>query len=207
MLLALGTRLSHSTTFYDNRYIQPETRIVQVDIDANEIGRNYPVAVGIQGDAKGVATQLLRGLRAAEAPIKGEWLEEIKELCRRRWERLDSEGALGTMPLKPQRVYHELRKVVPTDAIISLDAGLTPAFGQDRLVFENPRSLLISLDLGGLGFGFPEALGAKFALPNRTVVNMNGDGGFLFNAQEMETAVRYGLNVITVIMNNGCWGV
>ena len=206
VLLALGTRLSHSTTFYDNRYIQPETRIVQVDIDANEIGRNYPVAVGIQGDAKGVATQLLRGLRAAEAPIKGEWLEEIKELCRRRWERLDSEGALGTMPLKPQRVYHELRKVVPTDAIISLDAGLTPAFGQDRLVFENPRSLLISLDLGGLGFGFPEALGAKFALPNRTVVNMNGDGGFLFNAQEMETAVRYGLNVITVIMNNGCWG-
>ncbi len=206
VLLALGTRLSHSTTFYDNRYIQPETRIVQVDIDANEIGRNYPVAVGIQGDAKGVATQLLRGLRAAEAPIKGEWLEEIKELCRRRWERLDSEGALGTMPLKPQRVYHELRKVVPTDAIISLDAGLTPAFGQDRLVFENPRSLLISLDLGGLGFGFPEALGAKFALPNRTVVNMNGDGGFLFNSQELETAVRYGLNVITVIMNNGCWG-
>ena len=206
VLLALGTRLSHSTTFYDNRYIQPETRIVQVDIDANEIGRNYPVAVGIHGDAKGVANQLLRGLRAAEARVKGEWLEEVKELCRRRWERLDSEGALSTMPLKPQRAYHELRKVIPTDSIISLDAGLTPAFGQDRLVFDTPRSLLISLDLGGLGFGFPEALGAKFALPDRTVVNMNGDGGFLFNAQEMETAVRYGLNVITVIMNNGCWG-
>ena len=206
VLLALGTRLSHSTTFYDNRYIQPGTRIVQVDIDADEIGRNYPVAVGIQGDAKGVATQLLRELRTAEAPIRGEWLEEVKEMCRRRWERLDSEGALSTMPLKPQRVYHELRKVIPTDAIVSLDAGLTPAFGQDRLVFDNSRSLLISLDLGGLGFGFPEALGAKFALPNRTVVNMNGDGGFLFNAQEIETAVRYGLNVITVIMNNGCWG-
>ena len=206
VLLALGTRLSHSTTFYDNRYIQPETRIVQVDIDANEIGRNYPVAVGIHGDAKGVANQLLRGLRAAEARVKGEWLEEVKELCRRRWERLDSEGTLSTMPLKPQRAYHELRKVIPTDSIISLDAGLTPAFGQDRLVFDTPRSLLISLDLGGLGFGFPEALGAKFALPDRTVVNMNGDGGFLFNAQEMETAVRYGLNVITVIMNNGCWG-
>ena len=206
VLLALGTRLSHSTTFYDNRFIQPETRIIQVDIDANEIGRNYPVSGGIQGDAKGVATQLLRLVRAAEAPPKGAWANEVEELSRRRWERLDSEGALNTMPLKPQRAYHELRKVIPHDAIISLDAGLTPAFGQDRLVFDVPRSLLISLDLGGLGFGFPEALGAKFALPERTVVNMNGDGGFLFNSQEMETAVRYGLNVITVIMNNGCWG-
>lgn len=206
VLLALGTRLSHSTTFYDDRFIQRETRIIQVDIDPDEIGRNFPVAVGVQGDAKGVANQLLNLIRSAETPPKASWANEVKDLSRRRWDRLDAEKELTSMPMKPQRVYHELRKVIPQDAIISLDAGLTPAFGQDRLVFNGPRSLLISLDLGGLGFGFPEALGAKFALPDRTVVNMNGDGGFLFNAQEMETAVRYGLNVITVIMNNGCWG-
>ena len=206
VLLALGTRLSHSTTFYDNRFIQKGTRIIQVEIDPKEIGRNYPVEVGIHGDAKGVGRQLLKLLKEAEAPRKDAWANEVTSLSRQRWQRLDEEGNLTSMPLKPQRVYHELRKVIPQDAIISLDAGLTPAFGQDRLVFNEPRSLLISLDLGGLGFGFPEAIGAKFAQPNRTVVNMNGDGGFLFNAQEMETAVRYGLNVITVIMNNGCWG-
>jgi len=206
VLLALGTRLSHSTTFYDNRFIQKDTKIIQVEIDPKEIGRNYPVEVGIHGDAKGVVTQLLRLVKEAEAPKKDAWANEVASLSRQRWQRLDEEGNLTSMPLKPQRVYHELRKVIPQDAIISLDAGLTPAFGQDRLVFNGPRSLLISLDLGGLGFGFPEALGAKFAQPKRTVVNMNGDGGFLFNAQEMETAVRYGLNVITVIMNNGCWG-
>jgi acetolactate synthase-1/2/3 large subunit/sulfoacetaldehyde acetyltransferase len=61
-------------------------------------------------------------------------------------------------------------------------------------------------DLGGLGFSFPESLGASFAAPDRTVVNFNGDGGFLFNAQEFETAVRYGLKCISVVLNNNCWG-
>jgi acetolactate synthase-1/2/3 large subunit/sulfoacetaldehyde acetyltransferase len=110
------------------------------------------------------------------------------------------------MPLKPQRVYAELRKVMPRNAIVALDAGLAPNFGQDRLNFYQPRSLLMALDLGGLGFSFPASLGAKFAAPDRPVVNFNGDGGFLFNAQEFETAVRYGLKVVSVIMNNGCWG-
>ena len=89
---------------------------------------------------------------------------------------------------------------------MALDAGLSPNFRQDRLFFYEPRSLLTSLDLGGLGFSFPASLGAKLAAPHRPVVNFNGDGGFLSNAQEFETAVRYGLNVVTVIMNNGCWG-
>ena len=108
--------------------------------------------------------------------------------------------------MKPQRVYAELRKVMPKDAIVALDAGLAPNFGQDRLDFLQPRSLMTSLDLGGLGFSFPAALGAQFAAPNRPVVNFNGDGGFLFNAQEFATAVEYNLPVVTVIMNNGSWG-
>jgi acetolactate synthase-1/2/3 large subunit/sulfoacetaldehyde acetyltransferase len=65
---------------------------------------------------------------------------------------------------------------------------------------------MTSLDLGGLGFSFPASLGAKFAAPNRPVVNFNGDGGFMFNAQEFSTAVQYGLKVISVVMNNNCWG-
>ena len=95
---------------------------------------------------------------------------------------------------------------MPRDAIIALDAGLAPNFGQDRLNYYQPRSLMTSLDLGGLGFSFPASLGAKFAAPDRPVVNFNGDGGFLFNAQEFATAVRYNLKVVTVIMNNSCWG-
>ena len=206
MILAVGSRLGQSTTFYDNRSIPADAKIVQIEIDPEEIGRNYPVAVGIEGDAKAVTQGLIEQVRDGEPRPNRNWLEDIGDWSARRKERLEEEGRLDTMPIKPQRVYAELRKVIPQDAIIALDAGLTPNLGQDRLQFYQPHSLLMSLDLGGLGFSFPASLGAKLAAPGRPVINFNGDGGFLFNAQEFETAVRYGLNVVTVILNNGSWG-
>ncbi len=210
VILAVGTRLGQSTTFYDNRYIPADARIIQIEIDPEEIGRNYPVAVGIEGDAGAVAEGLLAELRrrgprdnVADGP---QWAEEVRGWAARRAERLRGEERLAGLPMKPQRVYAELRKVMPRDAIVALDAGLAPNFGQDRLDFYQPRSLMTSLDLGGLGFSFPAALGAQFAAPDRPVINFNGDGGFLFNAQEFATAVEYNLPVVTVIMNNGSWG-
>ena len=210
VILAVGTRLGQSTTFYDNRYIPADARIIQIEIDPEEIGRNYPVAVGIEGDAGAVAEGLLAELRRrgprdniADGP---QWAEEVRGWAARRAERLRGEERLEGRPMKPQRVYAELRKVMPRDAIVALDAGLAPNFGQDRLDFYQPRSLMTSLDLGGLGFSFPAALGAQFAAPDRPVINFNGDGGFLFNAQEFATAVEYNLPVVTVIMNNGSWG-
>ncbi len=206
VILAAGTRLGQSTTFYDNRFIPADARIVQIEIDPQEIGRNYPVAVGIEGDAQAVLADLLEQTRAREPRPNAQWVAEIHDWAARRHHRLEAEGRLNSTPLKPQRVYAELRKVMPRDAVIALDAGLAPNFGQDRLNFYQPRSLMTSLDLGGLGFSFPASLGARFAAPERPVVNFNGDGGFLFNAQEFATAVRYNLQVVTVIMNNSCWG-
>jgi thiamine pyrophosphate-dependent acetolactate synthase large subunit-like protein len=206
VILAAGTRLGQSTTFYDHRYIPAGARIIQIEIDPKEIGRNYPVEVGIEGDVKAVLEDLIERVREVEPRPNQEWASEIQDWAARRQERLEDEGRLNTMPLKPQRVYAELRKVMPRDVIVALDAGLAPNFGQDRLNFYQPRSLLMALDLGGLGFSFPASLGAKFAAPDRPVVNFNGDGGFLFNAQEFETAVRYGLKVVSVILNNNCWG-
>ena len=206
VILAAGTRLSQSTTFYDNRFIPPDARIVQIEIDPYEIGRNYPVEVGIEGDAKAVLEEIIERVRDAEPRPSPEWVSEIQDWFARRQSRLEAEQRLSGDPIKPQRVYAELRKVMPRDAIIALDAGLAPNFGQDRLNYYQPRSLIMSLDLGGLGFSFPASIGAKFAAPERPVVNFNGDGGFLFNAQEFETAVRYGLKVVSVVMNNGCWG-
>jgi len=205
-ILAVGTRLSQSTTFYDHRFVQPGVPIVQIEIDPQEIGRNYPVAVGIEGDARAVMTELLTQVQQAEPRPNQEWVNEINDWSARRRLRLEAEERLSSLPIKPQRVYAELRKVIPRNAIVALDAGLAPNFGQDRLNFYEPHSLLTSLDLGGLGFSFPASLGAKFAAPDRPVINFNGDGGFLFNAQEFSTAVSYGLNVVTVIMNNDCWG-
>ena len=206
VILAVGTRLSQSTTFYDNRFIPADAKIIQIEIDPEEIGRNYPVTVGIEGDAAAVVEGLLEQVREREPRPNPAWVAEIQAWAARRAERLRGEERLGGRPMKPQRVYAELRKVMPRDAIIALDAGLAPNFGQDRLNFYEPRSLMTSLDLGGLGFSFPAALGAQFAAPGRPVVNFNGDGGFLFNAQEFATAVEYQLPVVSVVMNNGSWG-
>ena len=206
VILAVGTRLGQSTTFFDNRFINPESNIIQIEIDPEELGRNYPVSVGIEGDAKAVMQGLLERVSEAEPRPNSQWTGEIADWVARRKQRLDDEGRLDSLPIKPQRVYAELRKVMPRDAIVALDAGLAPNFGQDRLNYYEPRSLMTSLDLGGLGFSFPASLGAKLAAPNRPVVNFNGDGGFMFNAQEFSTAVQYGLKVVSVVMNNNCWG-
>ena len=205
-ILAVGTRLGQSTTFFDNRFVPAGVPIVQIEIDPRELGRNYPIAVGIEGDAKAVMMELLDLVQQAEPRPDPAWVSEIGDWYARRSQRLEDEGNLSSMPVKPQRVYAELRKVIPRDAIIALDAGLAPNFGQDRLMYYEHRSLMTSLDLGGLGFSFPAAIGASFAAPDRPVINFNGDGGFLFNAQEFETAVRYGLKLVTVVMNNDCWG-
>ena len=205
-ILAVGTRLSQSTTFYDNRFIPADAKIVQIEIDPQEIGRNYPITVGIEGDAKAVMDGLLEKVREGEPKPNSDWSAEIGDLATRRTNRLDDEGKDTTMPMKPQKVYAELRKVIPRNAIVALDAGLAPNYGQDRLNYYEPRSLITSLDLGGLGFSFPASIGAKFAAPDRPVINFNGDGGFLFNAQEFSTLVENNLPVVTVVMNNGVWG-
>lgn len=206
VILAVGTRLGQSSTFFDNRYIPADARIIQIDVDPKEIGRNYPLAVGIEGDAKAVMQSLFATVGQGANPVRHQWQAALDQWVAARKRRLADEGRLDSLPMKPQRVYAELRKAMPANAIVGLDAGIAPNVGQDRLSYGGPRSLLTSLELGGLGFSFPASIGACFAAPDRPVVNFNGDGGFLFNAQEFETAVRYKLNHVTVILNNGSWG-
>jgi len=207
LLLVVGSRLAQFTTHFDDRYIRPETSLVQIDVDSRDIGRYYPVAVGIQADAREACVALLDALaRDGARPASPAWRQEAEALRSQRHARLAAEARLDATPLKPQRVYAELRRVLPPDTIVALDAGAAPAYGYDRLQFERPRTFLTPLDLGGLGFAFPAALGAKLGRPQAPVLAIHGDGGFLMNAQELETAVRHGINVVTVVMNNNCWG-
>jgi len=207
LLLVLGSRLGHFTTHFDHRYVQPGTAIVQVDVDGRDIGRYYPVAVGIQADAGEACRALLEALgKEGAGPAPAEWRREAETLRSQRQARLAAEAGLATLPLKPQRVYAELRRALPSDTIVALDAGAAPAYGYDRLQFARPRTFLTPLDLGGLGFAFPVALGAKLGRPGAPALAIHGDGGFLMNAQELETAVRHGINAVTLVMNNNCWG-
>jgi len=207
VLLVVGSRLGHFTSLFDDRYIKPETRIIQIDIESRDIGRYYPVTVGIQADAREACVALLDQLaREGARPAPQAWRQEAEALREKRQARLDAEGRLDTKPMKPQRVYAELRRALPAETIVALDAGAAPAYGYDRLQFARPRTFLTPLDLGGLGFAFPVALGAKLGRPEAPVVAIHGDGGFLMNAQDLETAVRHGINAVTIVMNNNCWG-
>ncbi len=207
LILAVGSRLAQFTTQFDDRYIRSGTAIVQIDLEARDIGRYYPVAVGIHADARETCQALLAALAQGGGPARNEsWLREAETLRAQRQARLAAEEGLTAQPMKPQRVYAELRRVLPPETIVALDAGAAPAYGYDRLRFARPRTFLTPLDLGGLGFAFPVALGAKLGRPEAPVVAIHGDGGYLMNAQELETAVRHGIGVVTIVMNNNCWG-
>jgi acetolactate synthase-1/2/3 large subunit/sulfoacetaldehyde acetyltransferase len=207
LLLVVGSRLGQFTSHFDHRAIGADTPIVQIDVDSRDIGRYYPVAVGIQADARLACQALLDVLaRAGARPSPATWRQEAEALRARRQSRLEAEAHLDAKPLKPQRVYAEIRRVLSPEAMVALDAGAAPAYGYDRLHFTRPRTFFTPLDLGGLGFAFPVALGAKLGRPEAPALAIHGDGGFLMNAQELETAVRHGINAVTLVMNNNCWG-
>ena len=208
VILALGSRLSQDTTGWDYSYVNPQTRIVQVDVDMQEIGRNYPVEVGIAGDAQAVARQLLEALRAMhpEGRPRPAWRAEIESLAAHRRTRLQAELALTGDPMMPQRVYPELRKVLPRDCMVTLDAGVAQGLAYDRLNFELPRTFFNYSGQGGLGMGYCVGLGTKLGRPDRPAVSIQGDGGFLYTSQEINTAVRRRIPLVSIVLNNNCHG-
>lgn len=209
VILALGTRINQGSTFWNNSVIQPQTRIIQVDIDAQEIGRNYPVAVGILGDARAVARQLRHALQASHPEgVKHEaWRQEIQALANRRQARLEAElEQTSAAAMLPHKVYPELRKVLPHDCMVTLDAGVAPGLAYDRLHFEQPRSFFNYAGQGGLGMGLCVGLGTKLGRPDRPALSLQGDGGFLYTSQEINTAVRWRIPLVSIVLNNGCHG-
>ncbi len=208
LILAAGTRLAQFTTFYDHSVIPANVPIVQIEIDPKEIGRNYPVEVGLVGDARETLGVLAAVLRAQESawPRNMEHLAAIAERKRERAERLAAAACLEGAPMKPRRVHAEIAKVLPRDAVICIDGGTTIAPAFNMYEFNQPRSLVTPVDQGCLGFAYPASIGAKMAAPERPVLSFNGDGSFLMNAVEIETALRCGVPVVAIVLNNNCWG-
>jgi acetolactate synthase I/II/III large subunit len=205
VILALGSRLNQHSTHWNYSVINPQTRIIQVDIDAQEVGRNYPVEVGIVGDAKAVAQQLLEAMGASKGG-KPAWRTEIEALAKKRKARLHEEQSLAGDPMMPQRVYPELRKALPRDCMVTLDAGVAPGLTYDRLSFELPGTFFNYAGHGGLGMGYAVGLGTKVGRPDRPAISIQGDGGFLYTSQELNTAVRHRIPLVSLVLNNSCHG-
>ena len=208
VILALGTRINQGSTGWDYSVINPESKIIQVDIDPFEVGRNYPLAVGIVGDAGAVAQQLTDALgqQFPEGRANPEWTAEVADLKARRRARLDAEAQLGGDPMMPQRVFSELNKVLPRDCMVTIDAGIAPGLSYDRISYELPRTMFNYAGQGGLGMGLGVGLGTKLGRPDRPAISLQGDGGFLYTSQELNTAVRKNIPLVSIVLNNGCHG-
>jgi acetolactate synthase I/II/III large subunit len=176
---------------------QPAQKIVQLDVDADEIGRNHPVAIGLAGDARATLERLLERLRT-EAPPRPSRKTERERLR-------EALAALDTQ--EPNHsILTSLRSGTPEDAIVI--AGMTQIGYYSRPFWPvyRPRTYLTSSYSGNLGFEVPTALGAKMARPERAVVCITGDGGFMYNSQELSTAVREKINAVIVLFNDNAYG-
>jgi acetolactate synthase-1/2/3 large subunit len=197
----IGTETGGMTT---NFWTVPKigTAAIQIDIDAEAIGRNYPLQAAINGDAKVTLARLAAGADRASAARRKSWIGEAQAICRE-WAAKYS-AALGSdaMPIRPERICRELTRHVPEDAIVVVDTGHAGMWMGGLFDLTHPGQSYMR-SAGHLGWAFPAGLGAKCAAPERPVVTFTGDAGFWYHIGELETAVRWKINAVTVVNNNG----
>jgi thiamine pyrophosphate-dependent acetolactate synthase large subunit-like protein len=207
VILALGTRLGFNSTFYSYDNLNQAARIIQIELDPTAIGRHFPVALGIWADAPTAARQLCDVLVNLEARAEVEaWTSAYKEERADYLEKRDADAASDVYPIQPSGLYKELRNVLPRSAAITMDAGTLCLQATDAMNYWEPPCLFTPLDFGLVGFSFACGLGIKTACPERPVVSLMGDGGFGMTLSELSTAVDHGINTVTIVMNNQCWG-
>ena len=205
LVLAVGTSLGHVTTFWRPDFFSPGTRLIHIARDRNNISRVYPAEVGIQADARAALTALLRAVKRQPVRRPG-WRRKAAAVRAAQERHRNKAAGYGGNPIDPRRAHAALRKVLPRDVIITIDAGVGPGYVYEYQTFERPRSLLAPQGLAAIGVGYPVGLGAKLAAPDRPVVSISGDGSFLYNGAELETAVREGIHTTCIILNNFNYG-
>jgi acetolactate synthase-1/2/3 large subunit/sulfoacetaldehyde acetyltransferase len=207
VILALGTRLGFNSTFYSYDNINQQAKIIQVELEPTAIGRYFPITLGIWADARATARQLCEELGKLEARAEvDDWtrtyIEERQSFLQQRDINAESEAH----PIQPSGLYKELRAVLPRNVAVTMDAGTLCLQATDALNYYEPPSLFTPLDFGLVGFSFACGLGVKLARPDKSVVSLMGDGGFGMTLSELSTAVDHGINTVTIVMNNQCWG-
>ena len=207
VILALGTRLGFNSTFYTYDNINRDAKIIHVELEPTAIGRYFPVELGIWADAPTVAIQLTDELTKQQLRNTADaWTQGFKSERQAYLQTRDDNADIDTIPIQPHGLFKTFRQVLPKNAAITLDAGTLCLQATDALNYWEPKSLYSPLDFGLVGFSFACGLGIKLAQPERPVVSLMGDGGFGMTVSELSTAVDHGINSVTVVMNNQCWG-
>ena len=207
VILAIGTRLGFNSTFYSYDNINKKAKIIQIEIEKKMLGKYFPIVVGINADAATATNQIYNEIKKQRIKLDiknwtNSYLKERKEFLTNR----DKVNLGKNFPIQPKGLFKQLRRVLPKDTAITLDAGTLCLQATDALEYYNPPSLFTPLDFGLVGFSFACGLGVKIAKPKKTVISLMGDGGFGMTISELSTAVEYGINTTTIVMNNQSWG-
>jgi len=198
VILAVGTRLTGQMR--GPTTLQPPQRLIQLDVDASVIGKNYPAEVSIVGHAK-PGLRMLREIARTFPRPEDRWPRgELAEVKRR-----GAESVSRQAPLQCEMIG-QLQKAIDDDAVVVsgiTNVGYWANFALER---RRPRTYLTASYFATLGFAFPTALGAKVAAPDRAVISLSGDGGFLYALPELATAVQHGINVVAIVFVDGAFG-
>jgi thiamine pyrophosphate-dependent acetolactate synthase large subunit-like protein len=204
LILALGVKFDFQSTRYNHSLIPREAIIVHICTDAEEIGRIFPVEMGLVCDPGPVLKALVPKVKAAG--IRFDMKEKIAAIKDEARKTLDQEIRAEAIPLQPQAIARTIREALPPETIVTVDGGNFAKHVRRHFEILQSDTFHYPDDFGSVGASFPMALGVKAALPDQPVVCLNGDGAFLLNSQELETAVREKLNVLVVVFNDFGFG-
>lgn len=201
VLIAVGVRFDDRVTGHLEHFA-PHAKVIHIDIDAAEIGKNVAVDIPIVGDVK----EVLAAINGRLEPVEefGEWHKTIdrwKEEFPMRY------GPSAEGRIMPQHVVEKIYDITGGEAIITTEVGQNQMWSAQYFKGKHPRSFITSGGLGTMGFGFPAAIGAKIACPDKVVIDIAGDGSIQMNIQELGTATQYQLPVIICILNNQFLGM
>mgnify|MGYP001065829172 CR=1 FL=1 len=199
-LIGLGVRFDDRITMGRTKEFAPHARIVHVDIDPAELGKNVATAVSVAGDVK---STLQKAIPLVSACDTADWIRQLREWQQQRPYKYKKDGNV----LKPQAVIELLYRTTQGEAVITTDVGQHQMWTAQYYKFKHARSLISSGGLGTMGFGFPAAIGAQIANPGRTVIAVVGDGGFQMTSQELAILNQYKIPVKVAILNNQCLGM
>ncbi|AKB60608.1 acetolactate synthase large subunit [Methanosarcina mazei] len=198
LIIAVGARFDDRVTGKLESFA-PNARVIHIDVDPAEISKNVKVHIPIVGDAKQVLKSLIRYVQCCRS---AEWIEKVN-LWKKEYP-LNYRECRDT--IMPQFVIEQISEVC-RDAIIVTEVGQHQMWAAQFFKYSKPRTFLTSGGLGTMGYGFPAAMGAKVGRPDKTVINIAGDGSFQMNSQELATVVQNDIPVVSVILNNGYLGM
>lgn len=199
LLIAVGSRFDDRVTGKIDEFA-PHAKIIHIDVDPASISKNIKVDIPVVGDAKSILTELIKDVHFEE---RKEWFNKIDGWKKKHPLSYDNSGK----DVKPQYVVEQIYEATKGDAIITTEVGQNQMWAAHYYTFTKPRTFISSGGLGTMGYGFPAAMGAQLGCPDKTVIDIAGDGSIQMNIQELATVVHYKLPVKIAILNNGYLGM